>query len=90
VIENRIITIAGRSSRQISFMTSQNNPGTYDIELGGLAGTFSVMEPAIYDRTARFSVKIPPVFTILLGIFSIALIALLIIRKRIESQNKVG
>ncbi len=60
VIENRIITVAGKSSQQISFTTYQSQPGRYEIGLEGLSGSFTITAPVIAPAFVISDLKISP------------------------------
>ncbi|MBA7669045.1 hypothetical protein ES703_77171 [subsurface metagenome] len=45
-VETKDTTLAGGAKRDISFQLTEDMPGTYKVELGGLAVTFKVIRPA--------------------------------------------
>lgn len=45
VIETRDVTLAGGGTKPVTFSISQDLPGTYSIEIGGLAGSLKVIQP---------------------------------------------
>ena len=50
------VILAGRASKEVSFTTARDVPGTYTVDVDGLSGSFTVVAPAAFSVTA-LSVK---------------------------------
>jgi hypothetical protein len=43
------VTLAGGAESEVTFTLSRSNPGTYEVKLGNLSGSFKVLKPAEFE-----------------------------------------
>jgi transcriptional regulator with XRE-family HTH domain len=65
IAETRQVTVAGRSSQEISFRVTPDNAGTYTISIDGKSGTLEVAAPPPVTTTTTTTVPPPSTTTTL-------------------------
>ncbi len=71
----REITLAGKSSQKVTFVTARDIAGTYSVTIADVSGTFSV-------RSAPMVLQLSLVLIVVGAVFIVALILWLLIFRR--------